>query len=198
MNVLRLVAGILSLIFTLIFQVGIKDFMKISAEEDNKVSYGMLVSSIRKVNCYKLRSQLLNFCKEKDVYQVKAVYQLFLDNCFEDKKEIEKKRMKEFFENFLDSFLNDEEKEIEELTRKNTQSNKESMKADFLRKDDEINGQYYERNDRYYEINDRYDDTIRLSYSLERKKRKQVQINPEPEIKLIEKRRHKKNQKMLI
>lgn len=187
MDVLTLVAGILGLIFAIMLQECVTNFMTIE-DKNTMATKGVLLSSTRTINCNKLRSQLLNFCKAKDVYRVRAVYQLYLNQCLEDKGEIFKNKMKEYFENYLDSFLNDEEREVEDLTRRNTERNKEYIKSDHITNID-ISIENDKRYNCYYGAPPSPPSPLS---SPELKIRKQVQINLEPEVKLIAKRRRNK------
>lgn len=188
MDVLTLVAGILSLIFVIILQEYGTNFMTID-DNDTMSTKGMLLSSTRTINCTKLRSELFNFCKAKDVYRVRAIYRLYLDQCLKDKGDLFKSKMKEYFENYLDSFLNDEEREVEDLTRRNTERNKEYIKSDYITEVD-----ISIENDKHKRYNYCYGPPPSSPSSLsspEGKIRKQVQINLEPEVKLIAKRRRR-------
>lgn len=133
---------------------------------------GMLLKST--FNCKKLRSQLFQLCKEKDVFRVRSIYQSYLDNCFTNEDEEAREKMKEYFENFLDSFLTDEEKELDQLTLINTQRNKEHVEIDDKAKTGIEDG-----------------NCSCCNSSAPLKIRKQVQINLEPEINLIELRTRK-------
>lgn len=190
MDVLTLVAGILSLIFLIILPECVNNFMTIN-ENDTIVTKGMLLSSTRSINCTKLRSELFNLCKAKDVYRVRAIYRLYLDRCLEEKGDLFKIKMKEYFEKYLDSFLNDEERQVEYLTRRNTERNKEYIKTDYITEVDisSIENEKYKRYNYCYGPPPSSPSPLS---SPEGKIRKQVQINLEPEVKLIAKRRRNK------
>ena len=157
-------------------------------EEDTVGRKGRLLTSTKTVNCNKLRSQLFQLCKEKDVNGVRSIYQLYLDDCFKNNQENVRIKAKEYFENFLDSFLTDEEKEIYNLTLKNTQLNKENVKID-----DKITSDDGRFDDDSGCCNGSSAALLSSPKVAEGKIRKQVQINLEPEIKLIERRKRKQN-----
>lgn len=169
------VAGILSVILMLI----LNNYIWMKWIQVQKIGNTL---PKRIIDCKTLKSNLLACYKNGDADLVRAAYEKYLDNCFENDA-IEREKLKKQFESFLDSFLSDGEVETEQITRRNTRGNKSSSASSSL-------------------ADENFDSLLNLlKWFHERKngknRRRKVQINSEPEIKFIERRKRRKVKKII-
>lgn len=170
-------------------------------DEDAEIVNGLPDSSDWQVDCKALKAELSHYYKEKDVRSLRAKYQFYLDNCFEN-DEAGRKRLKGYFEDFLNSFPTNEELEIEILTRENTQVNKTTKEKKPVKAEADviyvlglpIKLEFFTNPINILQF---FSSARPLPPKIISKLglKKKVKINPEPEIKFIESTRRRRKEK---